>query len=142
MSTKEDIEILIEGGTATQQSLITMVAMNALATSGFHNSHQLDHQGHERPYNPISQKLTMPTVLDYMRQAKPELFVTPVLVSAYTPDPRETKKELVDHEKLTVLNLAVSYEDLDPDVEWNKYSESEKERILRIADSRYTALTF
>lgn len=141
MSTKEDIEILIEGGTPAQQTMITMVAMNALTTNGFHNSHQVDHVGHERPYNPIAQKLTMPTVMDYMRQMNPELFVTPVLVSAYAPDPRIEKRELIDHTKLTALNLAVSYQDLDPDEEWQKYSDVEKEHILRIAESRYTALT-
>lgn len=133
---KEPIEVYIEGGTDAQQRALTMITMNALATAGFTDTHQCDHHGQEREFNPSATRLTMPSVMDYMRDHSPQIFNTPVIVSAYAPPPVPQERRKVNRQIMAALALAPAYEDVDPDEQWELLNEEEKQQILRLADSR------
>ena len=139
MQTNEGIEVFIEGGTPAEQRVLTMVVNDALTKSGFKDTHQFDHQGTERPFSATAHRLMYPTVMDYMRSHSPDLFQTPVIVSAYAPPPRKHERRHLDRTMLQALQVATSYADTDPDEIWNGLDDEQKEQMVRMASNRRVA---
>lgn len=128
---EEGIEIFIEGGTTVEQRVLTMVVNEALQKTGFTDTHQMNYQGQECAYNKEQHTRIFPSVMDHMRSHSPGLFRTPIIVSAYAPEPRQHERRRLDHATIQAVAMATSYADPDPDETWAQLDQEQKSQIIR-----------
>lgn len=131
----EEIKVFIEGGTLEEQRLVSSVINRALARTGFEETHNYNEHGQEIQVSPYVAEVTFPTVIDYLRENHPNMFQTPVVVSAYAPVPQEHERRQNNRIWLQAMEVASSASYLEPDERWQRLDEREKEHLLMVHEA-------
>lgn len=120
--TKEDgIEIVIEGGTKNEQYLVGVVVGKAMAQAGFTNAiHVLDSGAEVTPGVQLSM---YPSLLEKIREGRPDFLNTPVIVSAYHAPSVPVERRARDRLNDAALELATSF--VEPDISFDDDGEDD-----------------
>ena len=135
MSTKnkQDINIVVEGGTDYNNHMVAMLASKALHDAGFTNAERVYKPHGKNTAEPmVNTDKYVPSVLDVIRNYDPEVFATPIVIAAHDPKPYPMERRRFDRALLQAETIATALTDaIDPDDVWESLNEGAKHRLVR-----------
>jgi len=124
------MDVIIEGGNQSEQYIVGAIISKALTEAGYKKTQHHDKPGHI--VTPEVQTVMYPSLLNVVRQNRPDFLNTPVIVSAYHAPPVPRERRAHDRVMVRALETALSPRDeaVELDDAWGNLTTIEKEDLI------------